>query len=275
MDLREMPHVAGAGAGAAAEAARHPWETARAEFFVRLICEHLPRDRPSAVLDVGAGDGYFARRLLAALPAGSSITCLDSGYSDEVLARLSAGRAQPNGDAGGVTFTRARPERLFDAVTLLDVIEHVADDHGFLRAIAEQSVRPGGTVVISVPAHPGLYTQHDVDLGHHRRYTRRTLAQLHDHAKLAVVEAGGLFSSLLLARGAQKALELARGVRSEPAPAGLAEHIATEVGTWQAGALVTRAIHAVLSVDASLGERLARAGVVFPGLSVWSLSRRA
>jgi len=265
-----MPHVAGTGAGEAAEAARHPWETARAEFFIRLICEHLPRHQPSAVLDVGAGDGYFARRLLAALPAGSSITCLDSGYSDDVLARLSL-----VGDGGGISFTRARPEQLFDAVTLLDVIEHVADDQGFLRAIAEQSVRPGGAVVISVPAHPGLYTQHDVDLGHHRRYTRRTLAQLQDSAQLQVVEAGGLFSSLLLARGAQKVLELARGVRSKPAPAGLAEHIATEVGTWQAGALVTRAIHAVLSIDATLGERLARAGVVFPGLSVWSLCRRA
>src|SRR5688500_18345690 len=109
MDLREMPHVAGAEAARAADAARHPWETARADFFVRLIREHLPKDRPSAVLDVGAGDGYFARRLLAALPAGSSITCLDSGYSDDVLARLALGTGDPR-----IEFTRARPERKYD-----------------------------------------------------------------------------------------------------------------------------------------------------------------
>jgi len=265
-----MPQVmAGDGQATSAEPARHPWETARAEFFVRLACEHLPRDRPSAVLDVGSGDGYFARTLLAALPPGSTVTCLDTGYSDEVLARLSH-ESRP-----GVSFTRARPERVFDALILLDVIEHVIDDHGFLRTLAQQSVRPGGAVVISVPAYPMLYTQHDVDLGHHRRYTRTTLAELQAGAQLEVVESGGLFSSLLVARGAQKVLELIRGIRSQPAPAGLAEHVATEVGTWRAGALVTRAIHSVLAVDAVLGERLARARVAVPGLSVWSVCRRS
>lgn len=273
-----MPQVAGAqgvaGAGAKGgrglAAARHPWETARAEFFVRLICEHLPRDRPSTVLDVGAGDGYFARRLLAAMPAGSAITCLDSGYSEELLARLLHA-----GDSDRIAFTRARPERAFDAVVMLDVMEHVIDDHGFLRSITEQSLRPGGIVIISVPAHPGLYTQHDVDLGHHRRYTRPTLASLQAAAQLEVIESGGLFSSLLLARGAVKALELARGVQAEPAPLGLAAQIATEVGTWQRGAAITRAIHGVLAMDAALGQKLARAGIPFPGLSLWSLSRRA
>jgi 2-polyprenyl-3-methyl-5-hydroxy-6-metoxy-1,4-benzoquinol methylase len=277
MDLREMPQVpgpqdvggAGANDGRGAAAGRHPWETARAEFFVRLICEHLPRDRPSTVLDVGAGDGYFARQLLAALPAGSAITCLDSGYSDELLERLSHG-----GDTR-IELTRARPERVFDAVVMLDVMEHVIDDHGFLKSIAAQSLKPGGAVVISVPAHPSLYTQHDVDLGHHRRYTRPALAALLASAQLEVIESGGLFSSLLLARGAAKALELARGVQARPAPAGLADQIATEVGTWQGGSAITRAIHGVLAVDAAIGQKLARTGIPIPGLSVWSLSRRA
>jgi len=263
-----MPHALGAQSPAEVDATRHPWETARARFFVGLVTAHLPRDRPSAVLDVGAGDGYFARQLLAALPVGSSVLCLDSGYSDELLARLA-------GSDAGVAFTRARPERRFDAVVLLDVIEHVVDDHGFLRTLVEQSLAPGGSVVISVPAHPQLYTQHDVDLGHCRRYTRSALQALHAAARLDVVETGGLFSSLLLARGAQKLRELVQGVRSVPAPAGLAAHVATEVGTWNKGPAITWAIDQLLSIDAALGERLARAGVAVPGLSVWSVCRRA
>jgi hypothetical protein len=220
------------------------------------------------VLDVGAGDGYLASVMLAALPPGSSVTCLDSGYGDDVLAQLA--RSAP----AGVTFTRARPERMFDAVTLLDVIEHVIDDHGFVRAITEQSLRAGGTAIFSVPAYPLLFTQHDIDLGHHRRYTRATFAALHASASVSMLEMGGLFSSLLAPRGAQKLLELAKGVRSRPAPAGLAEHIATEVGGWSGGPALTRAIESVLSIDASLGEKLARRGVLLPGLSLWSVSRK-
>lgn len=260
--------------GRAGDAPRHPWETARAAFFVQLVARRLPQDRPSHVLDVGAGDGYLARRLQAALPAGSTVTCLDSGYSDEVLARLSSGAAGGAG-AGGVVFTRARPERRFDAITLLDVLEHVIDDHGFLSTLAEQSLAPGGSVIISVPAYPELFTRHDIDLGHHRRYTLRTLAALLASARLEAVESAGLFSSLMLARGAEKLLELARGVRSEPAPAGLADFVATDVGSWRGGAAVTRAIHTVLALDAALGERLGRAGVHVPGLSLWSICRRA
>jgi len=263
-----MPRALAGASVAEAEAGRHPWETARAAFFAGLLAQHLPKDRPSAVLDVGAGDGYLASVMLAALPSGSSVTCLDSGYGDEVLAQL-ARTAPP-----GVTFTRARPERVFDAVTLLDVIEHVIDDHGFVRAITEQSLRPGGTALFSVPAYPLLFTQHDIDLGHYRRYTRATFAALHASAPVDVAEMGGLFSSLLAPRGAQKLLELARGVRSRPAPAGLAEHIATDVGGWSGGPAVTRMIQSVLALDAAVGERLARAGVVAPGLSLWSVSRR-
>jgi SAM-dependent methyltransferase len=72
--------------------------------------------------------------------------------------------------------TRAFPTGIepFDAVLALDVIEHIDDDRGALARLADV-VRPGGTVVVSVPALPEFFTEFDAVQGHRRRYTPETL----------------------------------------------------------------------------------------------------
>jgi SAM-dependent methyltransferase len=65
----------------------------------------------------------------------------------------------------------------YDAVFLLDVIEHVEDDASFLAA-ALRHLRPGGLVVINVPASMLFYSDFDRAVGHLRRYTRGSLAKL-------------------------------------------------------------------------------------------------
>jgi len=62
----------------------------------------------------------------------------------------------------------------FDAVLALDVIEHVADDVALLQE-ARRVLRPGGVLLVTVPALPWLWSAHD-DVNHHyRRYTLATL----------------------------------------------------------------------------------------------------
>jgi SAM-dependent methyltransferase len=62
----------------------------------------------------------------------------------------------------------------FDLVTCLDVIEHTDDDVAALRELARVT-KPDGRLVVTVPAHPRLWSRHDVINGHRRRYTSRTL----------------------------------------------------------------------------------------------------
>ncbi len=71
----------------------------------------------------------------------------------------------------------------FDGVMCLDVLEHIADDAGAAAEMA-RVLRPGGVLVLAVPAYTGLWTSRDVYLGHQRRYRR---AQLE-----SVVRAAGL-----------------------------------------------------------------------------------
>src|SRR5262249_16838522 len=60
------------------------------------------------------------------------------------------------------------------AVVLLDVLEHIADPVAALRSAAATLDAAGG-IVLTVPAIPALMGPWDEMLGHHRRYTRRSL----------------------------------------------------------------------------------------------------
>jgi SAM-dependent methyltransferase len=257
MDLHELPSE---------PFQRHPWEIARARFFRDLLSRLGASDRPGRVLDVGAGDGYLARELIAAMPAGSSAVCFDPHYTDAQLAGI--------GDGAGVSFTRQRPPGPFEVILLLDVIEHVADDRGLLvqsmSALAE-----GGLLLVSVPAYLSLYTRHDLFLGHHRRYRPAQLRALAEAAGLRIQASGGLFHSLLLVRAVEKVAELGRGVRSRPEPSAFGSGDEAGVGRWNGGKGLTRAVAAMLALDNRVSAATAALRVNVPGLSTWALCRRA
>lgn len=179
MDLKE------ARAAATSGAPRHPWERARLAFVETLLRHHAP-DGP--VVDIGAGDGFIAHALHR---AGRSVIAVDDAFSDDDIARLGA---------AGIDARTTLPQGLgFRVALLLDVIEHVDDDIGLLRAAAA-GVDDGGVVVVTVPAWPALFSSHDRALHHRRRYTPTSLAEALRRSGLDVVEGGGLFHSLLLPR---------------------------------------------------------------------------
>jgi SAM-dependent methyltransferase len=70
----------------------------------------------------------------------------------------------------------------------LNVLEHIEDDIGALRGAA-RLVRPGGAVVMFVPACEFAAGRFDRAIGHHRRYTRRTIEHAYHRAGLAVASA--------------------------------------------------------------------------------------
>lgn len=73
----------------------------------------------------------------------------------------------------------------YDTVFALNVVEHIADDVLALEN-CRRLVRPGGTVLVLVPAYEALHNRLDVELGHYRRYTRRSLEQAFARAGLTV-----------------------------------------------------------------------------------------
>jgi len=76
----------------------------------------------------------------------------------------------------------------FDALMALDVLEHT-DDAAALLAF-HRVLRPGGILLVTVPALPWLWSFRDVDAGHQRRYTRKTLCEVIVQAGFQIKEVG-------------------------------------------------------------------------------------
>ena len=59
----------------------------------------------------------------------------------------------------------------------MNVLEHIEDDRSEVQ-LASQRLKPGGFLVVLAPAHQQLYTPFDANIGHYRRYNKRTLSAL-------------------------------------------------------------------------------------------------
>jgi SAM-dependent methyltransferase len=73
----------------------------------------------------------------------------------------------------------------FDMVCAFDVVEHVDDDRGAVAALAHQ-LKPGGKLVVSVPAYAWMWSAHDAAHHHKRRYVRGQMRELMEAAGLRV-----------------------------------------------------------------------------------------
>jgi Methyltransferase domain len=238
---------------------RHPWELARSKFFVRLVRRFAPASRDVRLLDVGAGDAWFSAQLVDTLPAGSRITCWDVNYSEKDLSLYAR-------HSSSLTLTAEQPDDKYGGILMLDVVEHVEDDIGFVSRIVESRLERDGWVLVSVPAYQSLFTSHDNAVKHFRRYSPRQAAAVLEAAGLRVEAQGGLFHSLLVVRGTQAAKERLSGPKG------------TWVGPggWSGGPRLTRAMVSALGAESRMSEVFGtKTRSVLPGLSYWAFCRRA
>lgn len=141
--------------------------------FARWMYEAIRAELGQRVIDAGAGIGTFTDLLVA---DGRDVVALE--YSESFADRLAERFARDTsvmvlradlGDPSGLPqFTQA------DSIICLNVLEHVEDDVQALKNMRER-VRPGGLLMILVPAYPWLLNSMDEALGHFRRYRKGEL----------------------------------------------------------------------------------------------------
>lgn len=155
----------------------HWWFVARRN-ILRSVIQRIVRPPANArILEIGCGTGHNLAML-------GEFGRVDASELDDTARRLSEKRLGRKIEAAALPDLSVFPEASYDLVALLDVLEHVADDHAALAAI-QTRLKPGGKLLITVPANPWMWTAHDAAHHHHRRYTK---SQLEREARAAGFE---------------------------------------------------------------------------------------
>ena len=150
---------------------RHFWFRARNR-CIAVVARLIPDlDSVKDIIEHGCGTGFVLRELQRIFPH-AHVTGADLLGEGLALARRRFG----GGNLVQADLMRCDYKQAFDLVGLFDVLEHLDDDLGALRALREQ-LRPGGWLLLTVPAHRVLWSDYDVASGHRRRYTRRELLE--------------------------------------------------------------------------------------------------
>lgn len=157
----------------------HFWFVGRRELLERLLRKHLGEEA-RLILDLGCGSGLTLETLTRHGHRAVGLDLRPEGLRRAVgrLERASFVQA----DATRLPFKRD----LFGAVTMLDVLEHV-DDRALLSEV-RKVLRPGGHLLLTVPAMPWLWSYRDEAAGHLRRYTRRRLRAVLSEAGFQIEE---------------------------------------------------------------------------------------
>jgi SAM-dependent methyltransferase len=155
------------------------WHRARTDLLEAVMAPHL--GTPRRTLDVGSADA-------------PSVGWMRGGQQHVNLDLFPDGLVPGEGVCGSATQLPFADET-FDVVSAFDVVEHCEDDR---LAVAELArvLTPGGRMLLSVPAYQWAWTDHDVQAGHHRRYTRPRLVRLVEGSGMQVLRATYAFSGV-------------------------------------------------------------------------------
>lgn len=210
----------------------------------RLILWALASLFPAArrLYDLGVGTGYVLDGIRSANPE------LELYGSDLALDSLAV-TTERIGDAATLFHTEASRipfAEHFDVVGAFDVVEHIEDDVGALRAI-HRAIRPGGGVLLTVPQHMAFWSRLDAETGHVRRYQGHELADKAREAGFEVLLDTSFMASLFVPQYLSRRLLAKKSTRAFEA-----EHLLP--------APLNRTLEAVLSAEIAL----IRAGVRFP-----------
>ena len=150
------------------------WFTARRRILAELIERVARPPKDARILELGAGTGHNLAML-------SRFGKVEASELDPIARELASERLGREVKEAALPDLSMFPAGSYDLIALLDVLEHVPDDKGSLAAILTR-LKPGGALLLTVPANPWMWSAHDVAHHHHRRYRKGEIEQLANEA---------------------------------------------------------------------------------------------
>ena len=149
----------------------HWWFRGRRAILLALVSTLLPPSKQHLVVDVGCGTGANAAAL------AQLYRCIGIDISDEAIEAAKRRFGDVEFICGSAPDDLGQEAGRAAMFVLNDVIEHIEDEYQFVSDLLA-AARPGALILITVPADPDLWTEHDVSFGHYRRYLPATLREV-------------------------------------------------------------------------------------------------
>lgn len=148
----------------------HWWFLARRRILASLIAREVRPPSNARILEIGCGTGHN-------LPMLSRFGRVQACELDDSARALAAKRFGRKIEAAKLPDLSLFDADTYDLIALLDVLEHVPDDRSALEAILAR-LKPGGALLLTVPANKWMWSAHDAAHHHFRRYSKSELAAL-------------------------------------------------------------------------------------------------
>lgn len=166
---------------------RHPWELSRVSCLIKEVIKY---HNDGNILDIGCGDCYFDYELM------KQDINIDKFYGIDIY----ADKEIKNGKYNLVNNYKSLKNKKFDTVLMFDVLEHVEDDSDFLDKTVNPLLKDNGKIIMTVPAYQSLFSKHDEELKHYRRYNIKMIKEACKKANLKIVKYHYFYASLVLVR---------------------------------------------------------------------------
>jgi 2-polyprenyl-3-methyl-5-hydroxy-6-metoxy-1,4-benzoquinol methylase len=162
--------------------------------------KHLAGD----ILEVGAGYGRMAY-LTRSITKVKSLTLIEP--SPIFYSRLQKNFAEEPSVIvinDEIQTLVEKKQNHYDVVYLVHVLEHIDNDKDFVKCCLEV-VKPGGKLIVAVPALPFLYSALDLEIGHFRRYNKSMMKELFKDLNVRMISLQysdflGVFGSLIVSK---------------------------------------------------------------------------
>jgi hypothetical protein len=242
---------------------RHPWEIVRYSIIEHQVSLMAKKTNKSPILiDIGCGDAFVINNLAKKMKVKKAYA-IDINFHENDLKSLNQNKIN-------ITFLNSIDDIIIEhqesyIILMNDVIEHINKHIEFLEDLKERILikTANSYLYITVPAFEYLFSKHDLDLGHFRRYTRRQLIDYNKILDFEIVETGYFFFSLFLVRNAQKVFQ---SVIPKKGPIG--------VSKWNHGFYVSKLACLVLNLDYKLTILIKKVNINLPGLSTYIIFKK-
>lgn len=166
----------------------HWWYVARRKILADLIRREVRPPKNARLLEIGCGTGHN----LGMLAEFGAVDGLEVDAEARAVAERRHGKPIASAPLPALKGVKRKG---YDLIAALDVIEHIDDDAAALAAIAER-LKPGGKLLMTVPAHQWMWSAHDTANHHKRRYSKKGLRALIEASPLKL-DSIGYFNSIL------------------------------------------------------------------------------